>query len=256
MVFITKTDIDLTLVVPVYNNAGTLERMYQCVRQVLNDEGITFELLFVNDAGPDNSLEILCNMVERYPEVLVVNMQKNVGQHVAVLHGLRFASGNCCVVMDADLQDPPEALRLLWHARTLQCKAIFAGRRGSYQSFSRMLTSRVYKGLLYYLVGLPKDAGIFVLMEREMVDALMRMPVMLPWINVMIGLSRLPLCVVPVERQLREQGVSAYSAWGRFCSAMRGIYCALSYQVWRPDKSYLERLDSDPVEWVRSGNGL
>lgn len=250
----TKPEIDLTLVVPVYNNASTLKKLYQSVHQVLADEGISFELLFVNDAGPDNSLEILCELFESCDEISLVNMKKNIGQHAAVLHGLRFARGECCVVMDADLQDPPEALVSLWRARSENYKAIFAGRRGDYQSYSRMLSSRVYKTLLHYLTGLPKDAGIFVLLEREMLDALLCMPVKLPWINVMVALSRLPLSVVPVKRQLREQGVSAYSGWGRLRSAMRGVYCALSYRFWRDKKSYLESLADDPVEWVRLAN--
>ncbi len=249
-----KSNIGLTIVVPVYNNAATLEKLYQRIKQDLNKEAVSFELLFVNDAGPDNSIKILCDMHERYAEVSLLSMQHNVGQHAAVLHGLRYARGECCVVMDADLQDPPEALALLWRARSLQCKAIFAGRRGNYQNFLRMSSSRIYKTLLYYLVSLPKDAGIFVLMERDMVQALLSMPVKLPWINVMIGLSGLPLCVVPVKRDCREQGISAYSGWGRLHSALRGIYCALSYRVWRPQKSYLERLQDDPVEWYKSSS--
>lgn len=248
----TKSNFDLSLIVPVYSNAATLEKLYQRVHQVLNDEDISFELLFVNDAGPDESLNILCDMHARYAEVSLVNMQHNVGQHEAVLHGLRYARGECCVVMDADMQDPPEALAPLWRARSSRCKAIFAGRRGNYQNFTRMLSSRIYKTLLSFLAGLPRDAGIFVLMEREMVQALLAMPVKLPWINVMIGLSSLPMSVVPVKRDCREQGVSAYSSWGRLLSALRGIYCALSYRIWPAEKSYLEGLEQDPVAWFKS----
>lgn len=253
MVFVSEVQPDLSLVVPVYNNATTLDKIYQNVRRVLHNESITFELLFINDAGPDNSLDILCDMVDHYPEVIVVNMQHNVGQHAAVLHGLRFAHGHCCLVMDADLQDPPEALSVLWQARSPHYQAIFAGRRGNYQSLPRMITSRFYKTLIHHLTGLPKDAGLFVLMERELVEAILRMPVRVPRISVMIGLSNFPLCSVPVKRRDREESVSAYSGWGRLRSAVRGIYCALEYRGWRPEKSYLERLEIDPVKWVKSG---
>ncbi len=248
----SETVPELSVVVPVYNNATTLERFYHGIRQVLDDEKITFELLFVDDAGPDNSLDIATGMAGRYSEVVVVCMRNNVGQHAAVLHGLRFASGDCCLVMDADLQDPVEALPLLWHARSGRHQAVFAGRRGIYQNLLRMMTSRCYKTLLHYLAGLPNDAGIFVLMERELVDEMLRMPVRTPWINVMIGLSGLSLCSIPVERNARENGISAYSEWARLRSAMRGVYCAVSYRWWRPKQSYLESLDRDPVRWIKT----
>ena len=248
----SETFPELSIVVPVYNNAATLEALYHSVRQVLDQEHIRFELLFVNDAGPDHSLEILCDMLDRYPEVTLVNLHHNVGQHAAVLHGLRFARSPCCIIMDADLQDPPQALPLLWHARSPHYHAIFAGRQGNYQGLFRMVTSRVYKTVLHYLAGLPKDAGIFMLMERELVDYLLRMPVAVPWINVMVGVSGFPICSLPVKRQLREAGGSAYSGWGRLRSAMRGINCALAYRLWRPNKSYFERLSDDPVKWVKT----
>ncbi len=243
----------LTVIVPVYNNASTLISLYKQIRQVLNQAHISFELLFVDDAGPDDSLSILSDMVNVYPEVSLVSMAHNVGQHAAVLHGLRFAKGRCCIVMDADLQDPSQALVQLMRTRSPHYQAIFAGRRGIYQSRSSMFTSRCYKTLIAYLTGIPRNAGIFVLMERPMVEALLEMPVRIPWINIMIGLSKLPLCSIPVTRNHREHGLSAYSGLGRLRSAINGLYCVLTYYLWRQPQSYLKCLKNDPVKWVKTG---
>ncbi len=252
----SNSPIQLSVIVPVYNNSTTLIKLHQQVREVLNTEQISFELLFVDDAGLDNSLDILSNMVDRYPEVSLVSMAHNVGQHAAVLHGLRFARGDCCAIMDADLQDPPEALVRLWRARSPNHQAVFAGRRGHYQNRSRMLTSRCYKKLIAYLTGLPKNAGIFVLLEQPLVNALLAMRVQVPWINIMIGLSGLPVYSVPVERNSRDQGLSAYSAWGRLRSAIKGLYCILTYHLWQPEKAYLENLKEDPVNYFKTrGSG-
>lgn len=240
--------LELSVVVPVYNNAATLERVYERVRDALVAEGMAFELLFVDDCGPDDSLRVAHELADRYSEVSLIALRHNVGQHAAVLNGLRFAHGECCVVMDADLQDPPEALPLLWHARREDYGAIFAGRRGRYQGVSRMLTSRVYKYVLHRLIGIPKDAGIFVLMERRVVDALLRMPVRTPWINVMIGLNDTPSLSIPVERVIRGEGRSAYNTWGRFYSAFRGLQCVFEYKWMRASKPYIESLDEDPVK--------
>lgn len=240
--------VDLSVVVPVYNNAATLGMMYKRVRDALLAEGMTFELLFVDDCGADDSLKVAHELANRYSEVSLIVLRHNVGQHAAVLHGLRFAHGECYVVMDADLQDPPEALPLLWRARRDGYGAVFAGRRGHYQGASRMLTSKVYKYVLHYLTGIPKDAGIFVLMEHRVVRALLRMPVYTPWINVMIGLNNIPSLSIPVQRATRREGRSAYNTWRRFHSAFRGLRCVFEYKWMRASKPYIESLDEDPVK--------
>lgn len=239
--------VELSVIVPVFNNAGTLPELHQRISRAVLDAGISFELLFVDDAGPDDSLAVINKMIENHPQISVVVMKHNVGQHAAVLHGLRFARGECCVVMDADLQDPPESLPLLWQSRSSGCFAVFAGRCGKYQGTARMLTSRVYKRVLHWLTGIPADAGIFVLMERQMVLALLQLPVRTPFINTMIGLTGMKVCSVPVERNVRYQGVSSYSAWGRLRSALMGLFNVLEYKWNRRKISYLEGIRDDPV---------
>ena len=246
---------DLTLVVPVYGNAATLNKLQSSLQEVLRSEDITYELLFVNDAGPDHSLKILLDMLNQHAEIVVVNLHYNIGQHAAVLHGLRFARGRYCLIMDADLQDPVESILVLMR-QSFHFQAVFAGRRGQYQGRLRMMSSYCYKRLLHSLTGLPVDAGIFVLMERQLVETLLKMPVRIPWINVMVGLSGLSMCSIPVKRNTRIEGKSAYSSWGRIRSALRGIYCVLTYRYWQPKKPYLETLKSDPVKWVRRSKAL
>lgn len=242
-----ETPPDLSVVVPVYANEATLAELVRRIETALTRAGIRFEILFVNDAGPDGSLALLRRLADHNHAVRLVVMGHNVGQHAAVLHGLRFARGHCCAVMDADLQDPPEALARLWRAREDGVAAVFAGRRGHYQQPARMLTSRLYKRLLHQLTGIPKDAGIFVLMERPLIDTLLLLPVRAPWINVMIGLTGLATRSVPVRRNTRSSGTSAYTSWGRLRTALRGIGCVIGYRLRPNGRPYLATLKSDPV---------
>ena len=99
-----------------------------------------------------------------------------VGQHAAVLAGLARARGSWAAVLDGDLQDPPEVIpQLLAAGREQGVSVIFAGRRGRYESRARLLTSVLYKRTLSLLVGVPRDAGIFVVLERPVVDRLLGM---------------------------------------------------------------------------------
>ena len=248
MAFVSDRRVELSVIVPVFNNAATLPELYQRISRTLLDADISFELLFVDDAGPDDSLGVIRGMIDSYPQISVVVMKHNVGQHAAVLHGLRFARGECCVVMDADLQDPPESLPLLWQSRSAGCSAVFAGRYGKYQGTARMMTSRIYKRVLNWLTGIPADAGIFVLMERQMVLALLQLPVRIPFINSMIGLTGMEVRSVPVERNVRPEGVSSYSVWARLRSALRGIFTVLDYKLNSRKISYLAGIRDDPVQ--------
>lgn len=232
---------DLSVVVPVYRNALTVDALAEQVLSVSAELDLTAEIVFVNDASPDNSLERLLALARRHPAVVVVDLPRNLGQHAAVLHGLARARGRACVVMDADLQDRPASLVALWRARTPHAGAVFGSRVGRYESAGRHVTSRLFKWVLHVLAGVPSDAGLFVLLERDAVDALVRFPTRTPWIQAMIGLEGIATVSVPVERDHRKVGTSSYDALGRLKTAARGVWCVAEYRLWRAETPYLAR---------------
>jgi glycosyltransferase involved in cell wall biosynthesis len=230
---------DLSVVAPVYRNRDSVERLATEVLDVTRAMGVTCEIVFVNDASPDDSLERLIALTRTLPAVRVIGLARNVGQHAAVLHGLAHARGRTCVVMDADLQDRPSSLPTLWQQRAPGVLAVFGGRVGRYEGDGRHLTSRVFKWLLHRLTGVPRNAGIFVLLEREAVDAIVRFPTRTPWIQAMVGLLELPAVSVPIERDRRPHGRSSYSGFSRVRAAARGVWCVLEYRCWPPRHAYL-----------------
>src|SRR5438067_1542306 len=158
----------LTVVLPVYRNADTLPALHAALHRVLDAQPLDYELLFVDDACPAGSLRVLESLAARDPRVAVLALDRNVGQHRAILAGVELARGARIVVMDADLQDPPEAIPALLARLAQGPDAVFAGRRGRYESPPRLLSSWLLKRLLWLLCGLPPDAGAFLAIHREL----------------------------------------------------------------------------------------
>lgn len=224
----------VSIVLPVYRNADTLEELHGRVSKVLESQNLSFEMVCVIDACPSGSLSVVERLAQLDTRVRGFELRRNCGQHAAVLVGLAQAQAPWTIIMDADLQDPPEAIPgLLARAQaTDRVAAVFASRHGRYESMGRHITSRVFKALLHYLCDVPPGAGIFVAMDSTMRKALLAMKGPYPFIVAMIGCTGLTLESIPVRRSPREKGRSAYNAWGRFRSGWRAVQWVLIWK-WR-----------------------
>jgi len=217
----------VSVVAPVHGNAAELPELHRRVVGAL--DGRLRELLLVDDASPDDSSDVMERISAADRRVRVIGLAERSGQHEAVLQGLRLTTGSWVVVMDADLQDPPEAIPLLLRRAVEGVDVVFAGRRGSYESRIRLATSRLYKHLQALATGVPRDAGMFFAASRSAVERLLEMRGPPPFVVAMIGRAGLETASVPVRRSAAGGG-SAYSATGRLRSAMRG----LRWARWRP----------------------
>ncbi len=221
---------DLTVVVPVHRNASTLRELHARLAAALRPGRIDYEIVFVDDACPEGSFEVLRALALEDPRVAAIALAANVGQNRAILAGLAEARGAAVVAMDADLQDPPEAVpALLKRLAQGDAAAVFAGRRGRYQSGARMATSLAFKRALHVVSagGVPKDAGLFVAMRRDLVERLLAARVRDPHVVALIGRTGLPTTSIPVERAARRDGRTAYSTAARARAGGRGLRTAL-----------------------------
>ena len=223
--------VELSVVVPVYRNAETLAELHRRLSHVVSDLDISSELIFVEDACPDGSLSVLAALARSDPRVVVLPMARNVGQHRAVLAGLAHSRGNVAVIMDADLQDPPEAIPALLKTLAQGFGAVFAGRRGRYESPMRLLTSRLFKYLLHLCTTVPRDAGLFVVVSHEMKKRLLELSEPTPFVTGLIGFTGLPTTSIPVQRAPRLHGNSAYSGLERLRIGVRALVWAGSRRV-------------------------
>lgn len=221
----SSTTCEVSVVIPVFRNADTLVELCDRVVQAIQTLRIPYEILFVNDASTDHSASILESLAETNRKVAAIFLASNMGQSNAVLTGLRYADGQYALIMDADLQDPPEAIPFLVSTirNEPQIAALFAGKSGNYESRLRRSTGYFLKHILNWLCGTPVDAGGFCIINREMIDRVINFSVKRPYMLSLIGCAGLPMKSVPIARSARKIGKSSYTAWKRFhlgCSAI------------------------------------
>jgi polyisoprenyl-phosphate glycosyltransferase len=221
--------VDVAVVTPAYGNQATLPELARRVAAVL--DGRTWRLRVVVDASPDTSLTVARELAAGDSRISVTALAQNVGQHRALARGLAEEAGaEAWVCLDADLQDPPEAVpALLTRLAMGDVAAVFAGRRGDYESRSRLLTGRLHRAAMGRVTGLPPDAGAFVAMGPNARRAVLKLGG--PSIVAALGASGLPLASVPVERQRRSTGESSsWTAAARLRQSARTLAWAAAHR--------------------------
>jgi glycosyltransferase involved in cell wall biosynthesis len=216
------------VVVPVHRNAATLAELVARLAAAL--DGRDWGVLLVVDGSPDDSAEVAAGLSSADPRVRVAVLQQNVGQHLALALGLeRCPDAQAWVCLDADLQDPPEAVPLLLDRLAAGgVDAVFAGRRGTYEGPLRLLTGRAHRALLARLTGLPPDAGAFLALGPRARTAVLAAQA--PSLVAAVGAARLPVASVPVTRDARGHGTSAWTARARLRQSARTLAWALRHR--------------------------
>ena len=170
----------ISIVIPLYNEEEVLNECYKRIKVVCNSiENYEHEILFINDGSKDKTLDILEQIAQNDISVKVVSFSRNFGHQCAVTAGLKFVTGNAIVIIDSDLQDPPELIPemiKLWE----QGNEVIYGKRKKREGESRfkLLTASVFYKTLNALadVDIPKDTGDFRLVDRKVVETINSMP--------------------------------------------------------------------------------
>jgi len=225
----------VSVVLPVYRNRPHLPELHRRLSVVLAAGSHRYELVFVDDAGGDGAREWLRECRAADPCIVLVEMEQNVGQHRAVLAGLARSTGDLVAVMDADLQDPPEALLRLIRAVDAHGGVVFARRTARHQSRVRHLTGRLFKSLLRRLAGtrIPAGTGMFFVATRQVVDAAMARAAEAQYVPLLLDRTGAPMSAVDVEKVMRRDSPSAYSARRRIALGMAAIRQAIAKRATR-----------------------
>ncbi|UOY01955.1 glycosyltransferase [Blastococcus sp. PRF04-17] len=219
----------VAVVVPVHGNETTLRPLAQRLGTAL--AGRDWRLRLVIDASPDDSGAVAGALAGDDHRIGVTWLTVNVGQHAALAHGLAAEpEADAWVCLDADLQDPPEAVpALLDRLAAGDVSAVFAGRRGRYESRMRRLTGTVHRRVVARLTGLPPDAGAFLAMDAAVRDAVVSAvrDRDAPSVVLAVGRSGRPVTSLPVERDVRAEGRSAWSGRARLRQSVRSLVWAV-----------------------------
>ncbi len=217
---------DLSVVIPVYNEAANLLVLYQRLRQAIQPLTIRYELLFVNDGSTDISLAVIKKLAEQDVTVRYVDFSRNFGQQIAISAGLDKAAGQAVVILDGDLQDPPELIPALY-TQWQQGYAVVHARRKSRagESSTKRATARFFYRLLTRITRtpIPVDVGDFRIISRKVVETLKRMPEQQKFIRGQISWTGFPQTFLDYDRPERNQGQSGYSYAKMIRLALDGI---------------------------------
>jgi polyisoprenyl-phosphate glycosyltransferase len=218
----------VSIVSPVYQEEQGIEEFHRRLTASLDGiaDQINAEIVYVNDGSTDRSLALLEKIVADDERVRVVDLSRNFGHQVALSAGVDHANGDAVVVIDSDLQDPPEVIPAMIERWRDGFKVVYGVRshRAGETRF-KLLTSKMYYGLMDRVseVPLPRQAGDFRLLDRKVVDVLDQMPERNRYVRGMVAWVGFPQCAVEYERDARYAGNTKYTFGRMVRLALDGI---------------------------------
>jgi len=168
----------LSAIIAVYLDAQAVPFMYKRLVDVFHKIGVGYEIIFVNDCSPDNAREVLVEIAQQDQQVVVINHTRNFGSQNAFTSGMKIATGDAVILLDGDLQDPPELIEAFYHKWREGFQVVYGNRVRRETNFSMQVLYkafyRIFSRVAY--VRIPLDAGDFSLIDRSVVDALNSLP--------------------------------------------------------------------------------
>jgi polyisoprenyl-phosphate glycosyltransferase len=168
----------VSVVVPIFNEQENLPQLRQRMTAALDSSGESWELVLVDDGSRDNSPAMIREYHEQDPRIKIVSLSRNFGHQPAVTAGIHNATGDCVVLIDGDLQDPPEAIPEMVKKWKEGFQVVLGERTSRAEKGTRAIGFKLFYPILRSLTDLPSapDAGIFGLMDRSVVDEFNKLP--------------------------------------------------------------------------------
>lgn len=215
---------NISVVVPAFNEEDNVERAYERLARVLTELGVEWELIFSVDPSRDRTEELILGLRERDPRVKMLRFSRRFGQPMATLAGMEAASGDAIVVIDCDLQDPPELIPELVAGWREGYDVVYAQRR---TRAGETLPKRIVAALGYRLIArvaeveIPPNTGDYRLMSRRVVDNVVALKESHGFLRGLVGLVGFRQTSVPYDRDRRVAGKSKYNPF--FGSVLIGL---------------------------------
>lgn len=205
--------VEYSVVVPVYNGADTLEPLFERIKSVFNSIDKSFEVLFVEDCGKDNSWQVIQNLKKKYPNyITAIKLSKNFGQHKALICGFNFVQGNYVITIDDDLQTPPEEIiKLITGYDKTKADVVYGIYVRKKHSTIRNVGSFVVKRVFKFGTDTHKNGSSFRLVTRNVIDQLAQHRHKFIFIDNVLQWYTNSITLVAVNHLSRQNGISGYS---------------------------------------------
>jgi dolichol-phosphate mannosyltransferase len=221
--FMKKT---LSIVVPIYNEEENIPILYERLKKAANIITSNHELIFVNDGSKDASFMELMKLADHDDHVFYINFSRNFGHQIAVTAGLDYAQGEAVVIIDGDLQDPPELVPELYAKYKEGYEVVYAQRlKRKGESWFKKISAKWFYRILKKMtnISIPVDTGDFRLIDRKVVEYLKRMPEQNKFLRGQIAWIGFRQTAVHFERQERIHGKTNYPFSKMLKLALDGI---------------------------------
>jgi glycosyltransferase involved in cell wall biosynthesis len=202
-----------SIVAPVFNEEDIVLQFYERVVTVMTDIGEPFEVILVNDGSQDGSFRVMRDIHVRDSRLRIVDFSRNFGHQIAISAGLEYARGDAVVIIDSDLQDPPELIPKLIERWTCGAEVVYAQRsRREGETRFKLLSASLFYRLIRSItaVDIPKDTGDFRLLDRRVVSALTALPERHRFVRGLSAWVGFRHEAVPYERKERLAGKTKY----------------------------------------------
>lgn len=220
-----KKQFEISVISPVYGTDLNLWELCKRIVTTIEKIDVSFEIILINDASPDNSWEVITQLSDEDPRIKGINLSRNFGQHSAITAGLDLANGRWTVVMDCDLQDQPEEIENLYKAITSDIDMVLAKKKVRKDSWSKIITSKLFYRVLKSLSGITHDTHVssFGIYSREVIDAVLSYRERFRSFGLLVHLVGYKRKSIEVDHGNRESNASGYTFFSRLDLAINSI---------------------------------
>jgi glycosyltransferase involved in cell wall biosynthesis len=218
--------VQLSIVVPMYNESSNISELYSRITTVLNSTRYSYEIICVNDGSKDDTIFQLYQLHKQDPKIKVLDLSRHFGKEAAMTAGLDYSSGEAVVIIDSDLQDPPELIPQLINKMKEGYDVVYATRtKRDGDTSLKKLTAFLFYRLMEKLspVNIPKNSGDYRIMTRQVVDALKSMREHHRFMKGIFSWAGFNQTGIPYLRESRHSGKSKFNYWQLWNFALEGI---------------------------------
>lgn len=216
----------LSIVVPCYNESEGLLCFYERVARVLENCNLDYEIIFINDGSDDQTLQVMSSLRQINQKVKLIDLSRNFGKEIAMTAGIDFASGAAVIVIDADLQHPPELIPEMYRYWREGFDVVYATRvKHDDETFFKKKSAQAFYWVIAKLsnVRIPENAGDYRLMSRRAVEAIKQFQEQHRFMKGLYGWIGYRQISIPYHREPRHAGKSKWSYWQLWNFAIEGI---------------------------------
>ena len=216
----------LSIVTPVYDETENLDEFYSRILSATKDLNLETEIIYINDGSQDNSIQVINKQRKNDDRITIIDLSRHFGKEIALAAGLDHASGDAVIVIDSDLQDPPELIPKLVEEWLNGYDVVNAKRiKRKSEGFFKKITSYIYYRLLFYLsdINIPMDTGDFRLLNKNALDSLSKLREKHRYMKGLFAWVGFKQKEIEYEREARYKGKTKWNFFSLFNLAFDGL---------------------------------